>query len=243
MKFLAVAVLIPCLALASPIETRDIPQNVVLKNIEVETLLTGSSLTYNNGNYDILAVSKSRNVTASGDFVTEKFLFPATSGKLTVYDGTGQLVGNIVPNQNSGFDLNFESKWLSVQADEALPKLRFPYGSEDLIKRHLSLGLIGYRIGRYSGGPGSRGNEFAVQLGILIKNWIFDERDDSGASLLTPIFVQGPGVTFESFLGLGGIDYSGKTINLVGFGTVFVDIDDVVDLYDCDFCQFPTSSS
>lgn len=244
MKFAAVAALIPCLALASPIAARDASQSVVLKNVEMETFLTGSNLTFNDGKYNVLAVNKANKLTETGDFAMETFLFPATNGKLTVYDGTGQLVGNIVPNQNSGFDFNFESKWLTVQADEPFPKLGFPYGSEDLAKRRLSLGITGARFGRYfGGGPGARGGQLSVQIGILISDWLNSKRDDSDDTLLMPIFVQGPGVTFESFLGLGGITYSGKTITLAGFGTVFIDIDNVVALYDCDLCHLPTSSA
>lgn len=244
MKFALVSALIPCLSLASPIENRDVTQNFVLKNIEVETLLTGAGLLYTKGTYDIMALDRQNKTSLSSDNVpVQELKFPSQDGKLTVLDGTGKLIGTITPNQNSGFDMSFESSWLSIESLQAIPKLRSPYGSNEIAKRAPSLKNMSSRIGRYSGRGTGYGNQIAFQLGMMLGDWLFGKRDDSEETLLLPIFVQGPGVTFESFLGLGGINFSGKAISLASFGTVFVDIDNVVDFYDCDFCQFPTSSS
>lgn len=241
MKFSIAAALIPCLTLASPIETRDTNQNFVLKNIDFESLLTGADLLYDKGMYNIYALDIQNQTSFTGDAVVQQYEFPSTDGKLTVLDGAGKLVGTIAPSQNNTFDMSFEGAWLSNVTLDALPKLRSPYGSDDLAKRGPSLRGMSSRIGRFSGT--GMGNQVAFELGVMLGEYLFGKRDDLDDAMLLPIYVQGPGVTFESFLGLGDIKYSGSAITLAGFGAVFVDIDDLVDFYDCDLCQLPTSSS
>lgn len=245
MKISIIAALIPCLAMAAPIETRDSAQNVVVKNIDVESLLTGHKLQVSDGAFHIFAFDKQTKITNPDEPPVKDFHFPAQDGKLSVYDGTGQMAGVISANQDKGFDISLDNVWLAKQSTQPVPKLRAPYGEKSISKRGLNFGKMSSRIGKFGGGTGAS-NQLAFQLGVMVGEWLWgtnDKRDDSGETLLLPIFVQGPGVTFESFLGLGGITQTDNVIKLADFGTVFVDIDNVVDFYDCDLCQLPTSSS
>lgn len=61
--------------------------------------------------------------------------------------------------------------------------------------------------------------------------------------LLVPIFIQGPGVTFEGFLGLDQIVYDGAAIQDIGDADIYVDIDSVVSFEQCALCLLPISSS
>lgn len=244
------------MAYAAPLWVRETIQNIVISDIGLESLVSGASLEYGNGTYGIYAINTddSSNSTESDSEPSfslsfDRLQFPAEDGVLTVYDGEGNLVGTVMPGLKTGFDFSFDDNWIQNSTFETYPNIRPSYGS-DIVdgksKRAVQLRNPGNRIGKF-GGLGRNG-ETAIIIGDMIGDWlgdlIFSKRDeDSSDKFLLPVFVQGPGVTFTSLLGLEGIIYSEGLIKLVNSAALFLDVDDVIDYYDCEFCLLPTSSS
>lgn len=247
--------LIPLMALASPIWTRD-SAVVTVPRMGIKSLATQVDVKYNDGIYDIFAVVLNDSATNNLDFSYKKLSFPIPNGKLAVLDGTGALVGTVVPQGNSfTFDLN--SEWANDPTKNSEPKILSTHStSNSLQKRAL--------FGRFFKRPGNFG--VVMDLNKAINDWAWaefitprleKEREEEEAKnksqvqerreglednqLFLPVFIQGPGVTFEGALGLDKVEFLGKTINTVAEGELFIDIDNVADFSNCALCLIPIS--
>lgn len=66
--------------------------------------------------------------------------------------------------------------------------------------------------------------------------------DDSIEELYIPVYVEGPGITFESLLLLSDVTFDSEGYFYEIRGTdLFIDDDGYIDFEDCEMCNFPTS--
>lgn len=250
--------LLPCFVLASPIWRRDDDSSVTVPVLGIKSLASSVDVNYHEGVYDIFAVVD--NGTADTfDPAYKKLSFPISNGKLSVLDGSGTIIGNVNPSGNS-FTLQLNSNWANDPAKGPEPQITPTHPPSNLLQKRAS-------FGRYFQGAGKAGGRMGavMDLNKAISYWSWEtfvrprlerekeeeERqrnatsqrrsDDSDAQIFLPVFIQGPGVTFEGALGLDRVEYLGSAIKSVAEGDLFIDIDNVASFTNCELCLLPIS--
>lgn len=243
---LAASILLPIMAMGAPVEKRD-EGNLTVSKFTMLSLLSGAELEYENGIYNIFAAVTSTNETAAAndnfEVSLEKLSFPADNGELSIFDVNGGFVGFVSYDKSNNFTLNIDSAWAQGAADRPYPTVVLTNVDES---SSISKRAPKSSYGKYRGGGGMDGEVFGI-LAEAIFDWVsaklFSKRDDANSNvILLPVFVQSPGVTFESILGFDEVSFSGSDLLSVKTADLFIDIDDVIDFENCEWCQLPISS-
>lgn len=252
MKFaVAISVLLPYLTAAFPIlERDDAATGPTIQNIDLSSLVSGDSLEYTDGMYNIYALFDNLTFGAHDDeFVPalKKLSFPVNDGKLVVKDGTGSLVGYVTPGSQGTFAIQLNSTWAANPSANPTPNITSAKEPPSGMQRRAvkPKARVSSKIGKYNGMGGDA--QIYADLVEAIVDWIRIEygwkRDDSSSSqLLTPVFVQGPGVTFEAVLGLQNVVYLGSSLASASAGDLMIDIDNALDFENCSLCLLPVSN-
>lgn len=244
--------LFPFAALASSIQVRaDGAAATIIPKIDLSSLVSGYPLEYSNGIYSIFALDDNQTDETQDDSstpATKKLSFPAKDGKLTLRDGSGALIGSVTPDSQGSFAIQLDGAWAANPTANSTPKITSAKGPLAALQKRApkTKATMKSRVGRYSPGMGGDAQIYA-DLVEAIADWVIykwgSKREDSGSSqLLMPVFVLGPGVTFEAVLGLQQVVYQGPAITSAVAGDLMIDIDNALDFEDCKLCLLPVSN-
>lgn len=239
MRLLQFAAILP-LALGAPIRAQNTNQTS-LKNLALKTMVSETDIKYTNGYYSTFIMDRgnSENVGPDSKKDTDKLEFPIPDGKLSVFTASGRLVGNVLPT-SAGYNLDFASNWLA-HPDEILPDVRNS-PTNGILKRGAGFANVIARMKPNIGFWVNLSKTLAKFFNIRRTKHKSRRENPNEFDFLEPVFVQGPGVNFASVLALGEITYKGDAFQLVGRGTLFLDVDNVIDYQNCALCNLPTSS-
>lgn len=239
MRLLTFAAILP-FTLGAPIVPGSARQTS-LDNMELKTMVTEANVEFNNGRYVLFAANRDNLTDSQNNAMkgSNRLEFSASDGKLTVLTVSGRLVGNVLPS-SAGYTLSFNTDWLN-SPEEALPDVR-GNPTNDIQKRGAGLASVLARARPNIGFWVTFSKTLAKFLNLSKTKHRSRREDPADSEFLEPVFVTGPGVNFASVLELENMSFQGDSIQLVGKGALFLDVDNVIDYQNCALCNLPTSS-